>query len=65
MATKLDALESKVLYLHYADGMTLPAITRMLSLENKSGAKAYIVSGMRKLKRHLGHDAEPKASPSE
>jgi hypothetical protein len=30
--------------------MTLDAITRLLSLKNTSGAKAYIVSARRKLK---------------
>lgn len=53
MATDLDPLESRVLYLHHVDGLTLPAITRLLGLSNKSGAKAFIVSGMRKLKRRL------------
>lgn len=65
MQTKLEPLEAKVLYLHHADGMTLPAITRLLALDNKSGAKAYIVSGIRKLKRHLGGNAGRNASPSE
>jgi RNA polymerase sigma-70 factor (ECF subfamily) len=65
MEQELDPLEAKVLYLHHADGMTLPAITRLLALDNKSGAKAYIVSGMRKLKRHLGRDAGGNASSSE
>ena len=47
----LQPLEAKIFYLHFADGLTLPAITRLLKLENKSGAKAYIVSAKRKLKR--------------
>ena len=37
----------------YVAGLTLPAITKMLKLENKSGAKAFIVSGVRKLKSRL------------
>jgi RNA polymerase sigma factor (sigma-70 family) len=54
MARDLEPLEAKVLYLHHVDGMTLPAITDLLRLDNKSGAKAFIVSGKRKLKRHFG-----------
>lgn len=54
MARDLEPLEAKVLYLHYIDGMTLPAITDLLGLENKSGAKAYIVSARRRLDRRFG-----------
>ena len=54
MARDLEPLEARVLYLHYVDGVPLAAITSMLNLENKSGAKAYIVSGGRKLKRRFG-----------
>jgi RNA polymerase sigma-70 factor (ECF subfamily) len=54
MERDLEPLEAKVLYLHYVDGLTLPAITDLLELDNKSGAKAYIVSGGRKLKRRFG-----------
>lgn len=54
MARDLEPLEAKVLYLHHVDGMTLPAITDLLGLENKSGAKAYIVAGRRKLDRRFG-----------
>ena len=50
----LEPLEAKVLYLHYVDGMTLPAITELLALPNRSGAKAYIVGGRRKLERRFG-----------
>jgi RNA polymerase sigma-70 factor (ECF subfamily) len=54
MARQLAPLEARVVYLHYVDGMTLPAITRLLELDNKSGAKAYLLGGMRKLRRHFG-----------
>jgi RNA polymerase sigma-70 factor (ECF subfamily) len=54
MASDLDPLEARVLYLHYVDGITLPALTDLLKLDNKSGAKAYVVSGGRKLKRRFG-----------
>jgi len=53
MKRDLDPIEARVLYLHYVDGLTLPAITRLLDLTNKSGAKAYVVSGKRKLRRGL------------
>lgn len=63
MKQDLESLEARVVYLHYIDGMTLPAITNMLELGNKSGAKAYLLGGMRKLRRRFGpwllrqHDA--------
>ena len=54
MREDLEPLEAKVLYLHYAEGMTLPAITDLLALANRSGAKAYVVAGRRKLERRFG-----------
>lgn len=54
MERDLEPLEAKILYLHYVDGVPLAGITEILGLENKSGAKAYIVSGGRKLKRRFG-----------
>jgi RNA polymerase sigma factor (sigma-70 family) len=45
----LDDTEKKVFTLHYGDEIPLDSITRLLSLENASGAKAYIVSAKRKL----------------
>jgi len=48
--TALDQTEARVMTLHYGQEMTLDAITRLLSLTNLSGAKAYIVSARRKLK---------------
>jgi len=47
----LDETEKKVFTLHYGDDLPLDAITRLLDLRNRSGAKAYIVSARRKLKR--------------
>ena len=47
----LDETEKRVCTLHYGEEMPLDAITRMLNLENSSGAKAYIVSAKRKLAR--------------
>ena len=43
--------EKKVFTLHYGDEVPLDAITRLLGLQNRSGAKAFIVSARRKLKR--------------
>lgn len=54
MERDLEPLEARVLYLHYVDGLELAAITDLLKLENKSGAKAYIVGGRRKLERRFG-----------
>jgi RNA polymerase sigma-70 factor (ECF subfamily) len=53
MAADLEPLEAQVLYLHYVDGLSLPAITELLDCRNKSGAKAYLVGGMRKLRRRF------------
>jgi RNA polymerase sigma-70 factor (ECF subfamily) len=54
LASTLDALERRVFVLHYGDGMPLEAITRLLRLDNASGAKAYIVSARRKVARATG-----------
>jgi RNA polymerase sigma-70 factor (ECF subfamily) len=54
MQEDLEPMEAKVLYLHYVEGMTLPAITDLLALPNRSGAKAYVVGGRRKLERRFG-----------
>jgi RNA polymerase sigma-70 factor, ECF subfamily len=47
----LEETERVVFTLHYGDDVPLDAITRMLRLDNSSGAKAYIVSAKRKLAR--------------
>ena len=49
MTRTLDETEAKVMMLHYGEDMPLNAITSLLHLENRSGAKAYIVSAKRKL----------------
>lgn len=46
---ELDDLEKQVFTLHFAEELPLDAITRMLNLDNASGAKAYLVSAKRKL----------------
>ena len=58
LAETLDATERTVFTLHYGDEMPLPAITRLLRLENASGAKAYIVSAKRKLARAVERRAK-------
>jgi RNA polymerase sigma-70 factor, ECF subfamily len=47
----LTGLETEVMTLHFVEELPLEAVTRMLNLENTSGAKAYIVSARRKLAR--------------
>ncbi|MBI4908964.1 MAG: sigma-70 family RNA polymerase sigma factor [Acidobacteria bacterium] len=49
MAKTLNETESKVMMLHFGEEVPLEAITRLLGLENQSGAKAFIVSAKRKL----------------
>jgi RNA polymerase sigma-70 factor (ECF subfamily) len=51
LAATLDETERTVFTLHYGEELPLDAITRLLRLENSSGAKAYIVSAKRKLSR--------------
>ena len=51
LTSTLDPTERTVFTLHYGDDMPLETITRLLRLENASGAKAYIVSARRKLAR--------------
>jgi hypothetical protein len=49
LLTTLDETERTVSTLHFGDQMPLDAVTRLLALDNSSGAKAYIVSAKRKL----------------
>src|SRR5258708_421109 len=44
MERTLDATEKKVVVLHFAEEIGLDAITRLLKLDNPSGARAYVVS---------------------
>jgi RNA polymerase sigma-70 factor (ECF subfamily) len=46
----LDRTEAQVMLLHYGEELPLKAVSQMLGLANKCGAKAYIVSARRKLK---------------
>ena len=51
IAASLSEVETQVLQLHYVDELPLEQVSRLLQLENASGAKAYIVSARRKLAR--------------
>ena len=53
MDSELESLPRQVLYMHYFTGMSLSAIDQHLGLTNKSGAKAYLVSGQRSLRKLL------------
>ena len=55
----LSPLEMTVLTMHYVQDLSLPAITRILTLSNASGAKAYLVSARRKLNM-ARHHGDPK-----
>jgi RNA polymerase sigma-70 factor, ECF subfamily len=50
----LNGEERRVFTLHYGQDMPLDAITRLLRLDNASGAKALIVSAKRKIARAVG-----------
>ncbi len=50
MAKELTPLEAQVMAMHFGQDLPLSAISRLLRMENASGAKAYIVSARRKLK---------------
>ena len=47
----LEETEKAVFTMHFAEELPLDMITRMLNLDNASGAKAYLVSAKRKLDR--------------
>lgn len=63
ISQSLDEVETQVFTLHYAEEVPLDAITRLLKLNNASGAKAYIVSARRKLARAVERwkDRQPRA----
>lgn len=58
----LDETEARVMMLHYGQEIPLNAVSRMLGLTNKSGAKAYIVSARRKLAAAMSRDAIRKSA---
>ncbi|MCC6537427.1 MAG: sigma-70 family RNA polymerase sigma factor [Bryobacterales bacterium] len=50
MAQELTDVERQVMTLHFAEELPLDAISRLLRLDNASGAKAFVVSAKRKLR---------------
>lgn len=63
ISSELEPLEARILHLHFVDELPLAGIDRLLGLTNKSGAKAYIVSAKRKLKRHFSEASVSAAGP--
>jgi RNA polymerase sigma-70 factor, ECF subfamily len=53
MRETLDETERTVMVLHFAEGMQLDTVARLLGLTNPSGARAYLVSAKRKLAAKL------------
>ncbi len=54
MRRDLTAQEAEILILHFAHGLTFDELTARYQLDNKSGAKAVVVSARRKLERRFG-----------
>ena len=65
IASDLEPLEAKILHLHFVDELTLAAIDQLLQLGNKSGARAYLVSAKRKLKRSFSTAKGALRAPAE
>lgn len=59
MARELTPTEAQVMTLHYVEELPLPTISRMMRLENASGAKAFVVSAKRKLKAAVDRWRQP------
>lgn len=53
IASELTAIEAKVFLLHFGKDIPLATLDRELNLTNRSGARAYLVSAKRKLRRKL------------
>jgi RNA polymerase sigma-70 factor, ECF subfamily len=49
----LDETEKRVMVLHFGDEIGLETVTRILQLQNPSGARAYIMSAKRKMSAAL------------
>jgi RNA polymerase sigma factor (sigma-70 family) len=58
MASALEPIEARVMALHYAYEVPLSVLTRRFAFANRSGAKAYIVNGRRKLKSAIARRAQ-------
>ena len=55
ITSELTPLEAKVFLLHFGKDIPLAILDRELDLTNRSGARAYLVSAKRKLRRKLEH----------
>ncbi|MBA3912348.1 MAG: RNA polymerase sigma factor [Acidobacteriales bacterium] len=55
----LTDVEKCVFTLHFGEDLPLKTVTRILGLQNRSGAKAYLVSAKRKLDRRLNGSGSP------
>ncbi len=51
--TELTPLEAQIFLQHFGDGVPLAVLERELGLTNRSGAKAYLVAALRKLRRRM------------
>lgn len=63
VARELTPIEARVMTLHFVEDLPLTAISRLLELENASGAKAYLVSAKRKLRAALDRWNRDPARP--
>lgn len=54
--TVLEPDEARVVVLHCIYGLTLPAVTSLMELDNRSGAKALFVAAKRRLKAHFAKE---------
>lgn len=62
---RLPELERAVVFGHYYGGTTLQQLTDELKLTNRSGARAHLIAGQRKLKKCMERALSPGAeSPS-
>jgi RNA polymerase sigma-70 factor, ECF subfamily len=63
IGSTLSEIERRFLTLHYGEELPLETVTRMLNLQNASGAKAYIVSARRKLSQVVGRWKAQQSRP--
>ncbi len=63
MAEQLTPTEISVMTLRYVEDLPMKTITRVLQLDNQSGAKAYIVSAKRKLEKAVARMRSRNSRP--
>lgn len=61
--TELAPDEARVVVLHCMHGLTLPAVTEIMGLQNRSGAKALFVAAKRKLKSRFAKELNELSRP--